>query len=194
MIYQFKIQLKNITKPPVWRQVQVPENLTFHQFHRLIQIVFGWENCHLYQFTPSGYGSRPVIAIPMKDDWEKPDLDAKKTTLPGIFTAEKQTFNYLYDFGDDWAHQILLEKILPGEIKEPLYLAGKGACPPEDCGGPWGYENIKTILTDPKHEEHQEMRDWLGIEDNEYFDPNFFDPDVINKKLKKFNRAAIETS
>ena len=79
----------------------------------------------------------------MKDDWEKPDLVAKKTTLSGIFTTEKQTFNYLYDFGDDWSHHILLEKILPGEIKEPLYLAGKGACPPEDCGGPGATKILK---------------------------------------------------
>jgi len=166
--------------------VQVPENLTFHQFHQLIQIVFGWENCHLYQFTPSGYGSRPVIAIPMKDDWEKPDLDAKKTTISGIFTDEKQTFNYLYDFGDDWAHQILLEKILPGERKYPVCAAGKGACPPEDCGGPIGYGNVKDILANPKQKEHMEMKEWLGLDDDENWDPNYFDSDEVNEILKGF--------
>ncbi len=95
MAFQLKIQLKNITKPPVWRQVIVPEKFTFHDLHRLIQLVFGWEDSHLYQFSPRGYGSNPTIAIPIKDDWEQPDMNALKTSLNKIFTAEKQTFAYI---------------------------------------------------------------------------------------------------
>ena len=186
MAYQFKIQLKNVTKPPVWRVRMVRETFTFHKLHKLIQLSFGWEDYHLYQFSPTGYGSNPVISIPSPDDWEAPDLNAKKTKLNQIFTSEKQTFNYIYDFGDDWVHQIVLEKILPIEIKFPVCLDGKGTCPPEDCGGPWGYENLKNILADPKHEEHQDMKDWLGLEDDDEWDTNYFDLVDLNEELKEF--------
>jgi hypothetical protein len=180
MAYQFKIKLNNVSKPPVWRQVLVPDTFTFHDLHQLLQLVFGWEDYHLYQFSPDGYGSHPIIAIPSEDDWEAPDMDATKTKLNKVFTAEKQTFNYLYDFGDDWPHQIVLEKILPGKIKQPVCLAGKGTCPPEDCGGPWGYENLKTILSDPKHDEHADMKDWLGLDEDDVWDANHFDAEEIN--------------
>jgi len=186
MTFQFRIQLKNVAKPPVWRQIQVPEKLTFHDLHHLIQLIFGWEDCHLYQFSPKGYGSNPVISIPSEDDWEQPEMNAMKTKLKKVFTSEKQTFNYLYDFGDDWGHQIVLEKILPDDIKSPVCLAGKGACPPEDCGGAWGYENLKAILANPKHEEHEVMKEWLGLDEDEDWDANSFDIDEVNELLKDF--------
>ena len=186
MIYQFKIQLKNVTKPPVWRQIQVSEKFTFHDLHQLIQLVFGWEDYHAYQFCPKGYGSNPVIAIPLEDDWEKPEMNALKTKLNKVFTAEKQSFTYIYDFGDDWAHQIVLEKILPGDIKSPVCMAGKGTCPPEDCGGPWGYENLKIILADPQHEEYGDMKEWLGLDEDEDWDPNCFDLEEVNEMIKDY--------
>jgi hypothetical protein len=154
MAYQFKIQLLNVAKPPVWRQIQVSEKITFHELHQIIQLVFGWDDSHLYQFSPKGYGTHPVISIPLKDDWEQPDFNSMKTKLKKVFTREKQTFNYLYDFGDDWFHKITLEKLVPDDIKCPVCLAGEGACPPEDCGGPWGYEDVKAVLADPTHEEY----------------------------------------
>ncbi|MBC8003882.1 MAG: plasmid pRiA4b ORF-3 family protein [Verrucomicrobia bacterium] len=184
MAYQFKIQLKNITKPPVWRRVVVSEKITFHDLHVVIQTVFGWDDYHLYQFSPSGYGSNPVIAIPSEGDWEKPEMNAAKTKLNKVFTREKQTFNYIYDFGDDWVHHITLEKILPGDVKTPACVAGKGACPPEDCGGPWGYEDLKAILADPNHEEHAEMKEWLGMEEDEQWDADEFDVEETNGALQ----------
>ena len=137
MAYQFKIQLSNVTKPPVWRRIIVDEKITFNELHKLIQLVFDWDNYHLFQFSPSGYGSSPVIAIPSKDDWEQPEMNAMKTKLNLIFTREKQSFNYIYDFGDDWSHKIVLEKLVPEPIESPVCLDGKGTCPPEDCGGRW---------------------------------------------------------
>ncbi len=186
MAFQLKIQLKNVTNPPVWRQIIIPDNYTFHQLHQLIQLIFGWENYHLYQFSPKGYGSHPTITIPSKEDWEKPDMNALKTKLNKVFIKEKQIFSYIYDFGDDWIHQITVEKILPDEIKKPVCLSGKGACPPEDCGGPWGYENLKVILADPNHEEHLEMKEWLGLEEDEAWDSSDFELDEINHILKDF--------
>jgi len=186
MAFQLKIQLANVTNPPVWRQVIIPEKFTFQNLHQLIQLVFGWEDDHLFQFSPKGYSSHPIIAIPSKDDWEHPDMNALKTKLSKVFTAEKQTFTYIYDFGDDWVHHILVEKILPDEVKSPVCLNGRGACPPEDCGGPWGYENLKIILADPSHEEHLEMKEWLGLEEDEDWDANYFEIDKVNQMLKDF--------
>lgn len=184
MAIQFKIQLRGITKPPVWRRVIVPETLTFDGFHRVIQTLFDWDNYHLYQFMGGGDDPYPVVAIPSKDDWEQPDMDALKTKLSKVFTFEKQTFYYIYDFGDNWQHRILLEKILPGKGAVPVCLAGKGACPPEDCGGVWGYENLKEILADPTHEEHEDMKEWLGLEKDEKWDADYFDLEEVNEALK----------
>lgn len=186
MAYQFKIQLINVTKPPVWRQVIVPERITFHKFHQLIQLVFGWENSHLYQFSPKGYGSHPLISIPSKEDWDQADHDPRKIKINQIFYAEKQTLNYIYDFGDDWVHKITLEKLLREMPKHAVCLAGKGACPPEDCGGVWGYEYLKIILADPEHEEHAGMKEWLGMDEDEDWDANYFNLEEVNEILKGF--------
>jgi hypothetical protein len=184
MAYQFRIQLQNISKPPVWRRVIVDEKLTFHELHEVIQEVFGWDDFHLYQFCPTGYGSNPVIAVPSKDDWEQPEMNSMKTKLNKIFTKEKQSFTYIYDFGDDWIHKILLEKLVPEPVKSPVCLDGKGTCPPEDCGGPWGYENLKVILADPMHEEYLDTKEWLGLDEDEEWDANEFDMEQVNESLQ----------
>lgn len=187
--FQFKIQLANISKPPVWRRVQVPASFTFYDLHRVIQIAFLWDDIHLYQFTPQGYGSYPVIALKNEFDSEKPDYYADKTKLYKIFSYEGQKYVYIYDFGDDWIHKITLEKILDTDKTYPVCLAGKGQGPPEDCGGPWGYENLKEILSDPSHEQYEEMREWVGLKKNEVFDPKKFNIEEINIYLKSvFNK------
>ncbi len=184
MALQFKIQLKNISKPPVWRQVVVPETFTFEKLHKVIQDAFGWEHEHLYQFSPTGYGSNPTIALPLEHDFERPDMNASKTKLKDVFTTEKQKYTYIYDFGDDWVHSIVLEKILPDKIIKATCLAGKGKCPPEDCGGPWGYERLLEILNDPQHEEYEDMREWLGLEEeDDEWDVNEFDLELTNELL-----------
>lgn len=110
----------------------------------------------------------------------------KKYTLANVVSAVKEKFIYIYDFGDDWIHEILVEKILPPgkEAKYPVCLAGKRACPPEDSGGVWGYAQMLEIVQDPKHEEYDSLMEWLGDE----FDPETFDPEKINAKLRKMKR------
>ena len=115
MTYQFKIQLKNVSNPSVWRKVVVPSHYTFEEFHRVIQFAFGWEQSHLFFFSPTGYNSQPMIEMNYEGDdfYEKLDdesLNAETTLLSEIFVLEKQKFTYLYDSGDDWKHQITLEK------------------------------------------------------------------------------------
>ena len=173
-IYQIKVTLKD-SKPPIWRRIQVTSNTTLNNLHLILQEVMGWEGYHLHQFiVGQTYFGEP-----------DPDFDAEddsKVKLSQIVQREKQKFTYEYDFGDDWLHEILVEKILPPEpgVHYPLCLKGKRACPPEDCGGVWGYGDLLETIKDPGNEEYEEMMDWLGGD----FDPEAFDLDYINQRLK----------
>lgn len=187
MAFQFKIQIKGIQKPPVWRRLIVPETFTFEQFHALIQAAFGWDDYHLYQFSPQGYGSYPLIGLIEDGDFDGPDTDACKTKLKKIFTAEKQKFTYIYDFGDDWIHSIVLEKILAEKVKMASCIGGKGCCPPEDCGGVWGYADLLEVLSNPQHEEYAGMREWLGLDEGEQWDVNEFDLELTNAYVNSVN-------
>lgn len=183
-MFQFKIQIKDLKKPPVWRRVLVPETFTFHQFHEVIQVAFEWFDEHLYQFTPKGYGTEPKISIPSEYEWE-PSVDSTKLKLKDIFKTKGQSFVYIYDFGDDWTHKITLEEITEEKGIKPSCIAGKGACPPEDCGGIYGYERIKEVFANrPESEEADDLREWLGLEDDEVWDVNEFNMEEVNEEMK----------
>lgn len=178
MTYQFKIKIKGITKPPVWRRIQISENSSFYDLHIAIQLAFEWYNAHLFQFSPQGYGSYPQISLKMDEEFSMASgevIDADEAKLSDFFHSEKQRFTYIYDFGDDWFHDILLEKILDKTLLFPLLIAGKGQCPPEDCGGIWAYENLKEVLADPEDPEYEELSEWVDLEEGELWDPNKFD-------------------
>ncbi len=174
--FQFKIKLKYITKPPVWRRISVPSDISFNKLADVILDAFGWSGYHLWQFSPTGYGSRPVIAVPNPDDWEKPDKNARRYKLNEFFHEESDKIVFIYDFGDDWTHEVVLEKIVEGVSRKCILIDAKGATPPEDCGGPMGYEHLKKVLGDPKDPEYQDIAEWLGMEQDEYWDPKF--PDI----------------
>lgn len=195
MIYQFKIQIKGITKPPVWRRITVPTNLTFRQFHQAIQLALGWEDDHLYEFKESETSDNFCIAELVPDfalfggNDQDTELshDAAKTKLTRFFKQAGQTMVYIYDFGDCWVHQITLEAILRETQKEPICLAGKGACPPNDCGGVMGYEEMKNLFkNEPQGEEANSFRDWLLLDENEIWDPEAFDIEATNGDLLAF--------
>ena len=121
--------------------------------------------------------------MPDDDTWgEMDNVDYKKMKISDLLKKEKEKIVYEFDFGDGWEHDVLLEKILPGDekFKFPICLAGKMACPPEDCGGVWGYADLLEILKNPKHEEYDSYMEWLGGE----FDPEYFDKDEVNKMLR----------
>lgn len=177
MAYLFKIKLKGITKPPVWRKVSVPENFTFLQFHQVIQTIFGWYNYHLFEFKDKKYQSSFRIAIPYEDDFDffSEVYDASETKLSKIFSENVKKLLYVYDFGDDWVHEITLESISEEKLKNAYYISGKGACPPEDCGGIYGYEHLKQVFqTTPDSKEAQELREWLGLDNDLNWDADFF--------------------
>jgi len=177
-VYQFKITLEGI-KPPIWRRIQVPENYTFWGLHVAIQDAMGWQDYHLHVFemlNPST-GSKVNIGIP-EGPLDTEFLPGTQLRIADYFSMENRLAKYEYDFGDGWVHEIRLEKILPRKegVDYPICIAGKRACPPEDCGGVWGYESLLEAIRDESHEEHERMLEWLGGE----FDPECFDPDEVS--------------
>ncbi len=192
MVFQFKIQLKGVTKPPVWRKIAIPADFTFLEFHEVIQIAFGWNNAHLFEFKDKEFQSNVRIVIPPEDDFFDPDFftgtqDSSIVKLSDIFVNKFCKFLYIYDFGDGWVHEITLESTTEDEQKEAVCLSGKGACPPEDCGGIYGYERMKDVFrTNPESEEADEYRDWLILDEDGIWDVNAFDINEVNDCLKHF--------
>ena len=189
MTLTLKIQLRGIKQPPVWRRIVIPASFTFHHLHETIQEAFDWWDYHLYQFEKSPFDNGWTVKVPDESDEEYGyDVTDSKKTLVSAFLRKMglKKFVYVYDFGDSWVHDITVEAIdEKTTLPHPVCLAGKGAAPHEDCGGIYGYENIKRLFAeDPDGEETQEYRQWLGLDDDEEFDPKRFDIDELNERLE----------
>ncbi len=178
LIYQLKVTL-NGARPPIWRRVQVPSTMTLGKLHKTIQLAMGWYDCHLHEFEIYGqsYG-QPDPSFSFDDVRSE-----RNVRLEHFVAREKFKFSYLYDMGDGWEHKILVEKILPvdPEVRYPRCIKGKRACPPEDCGGIWGYAEFLEAIQNPEHPEHSSMLEWIGGS----FDPEEFDLEEINQQLKR---------
>lgn len=176
-VYEFKLVLVGV-EPPVWRRIQVPETYSFWDLHVALQDAMGWLDYHLHVFRVpgSGVGEVEQIGIPDDDAFEgdKPTLPGWEIPITRHFLRPGTAVPYEYDFGDGWEHELTLEAILPRQAgqKYPLCVDGARACPPEDCGGVPGYENLLAVLQDPTHEEYESTLEWLGGR----FDPERFDP------------------
>ncbi len=189
-IFQVQIALKN-SNPKIWRRVLIPSDLLLSDFHKVIQTTMGWSNSHLHQFIKDQVYY--TVRFPDDDSWddgENVDYTEKKLRVSDLLTAENETITYEYDFGDSWGHEIILEKILPvGEKTQyPTCLTGKRSCPPEDCGGVWGYADMLKILKHPDHDEYEGIVEWLGDE----FDPAYFDKEEVNDLLRGKNYGCVE--
>jgi Plasmid pRiA4b ORF-3-like protein len=178
-IYQVKITLDHV-RPPIWRRLLV-KDCTLARLHDLIQISMGWEDDHLHEFEFGNqrYGSHEQWQVgPMGD----PDVqDERKLQLSQLVNQGVKKFRYVYDMGDGWQHTIHIEKTLSAEagVRYPRCVGGERACPPEDCGGSWGYANFVAAIQDPTHESHEELLEWIGGE----FDPEAFDAEAVNEEL-----------
>jgi hypothetical protein len=182
-IYQIKVTLDD-THPPIWRRIQAPGNTTLLKLHDILQIVMGWEDYHLHMFTTEG----SIYGDPADDDYgDLGTIDEANYKLNRVIYQEGQRLSYEYDFGDSWDHTLLVEKILPLQegVRYPLCLKGKRACPPEDVGGVWGYENFLEAIRNPDHDEHEEYLTWVGGE----FDPEAFDLEEVNSRLRSMGRG-----
>lgn len=183
-IYQLKVTLR-YSKPPIWRRLLVPAGLTLDMLHDTLQAAMGWYDCHLHEFHigQKRYG--------------EPDPEDGLMGLPEV-SNERSAYlfmvlgkagakaRYTYDFGDNWEHAIVVEKVLQPEpgIAYPICLGGKLHCPPEDCGGIPGYYDLLAAISDPAHKEHEDMLDWLGGD----YDPEVFSVEDVNGRLVPLQR------
>lgn len=186
MVYQLKVTFMNgePPMPPIWRRVQVRNDITLNRLHHILQVVMGWENYHLHQFIVDGISYR--VADP-DFPFEPGDKHERGVKLVTIAACEKARFIYEYDFGDGWEHEIVVEKTLAEQegVDYPICLGGEGACPPEDVGGIGGYIDFLEAVSDPEYEDHEEMLQWAGLREGEQFDVRAFDLDAINQKLRQ---------
>jgi hypothetical protein len=178
-VYQIKVGLRG-AKPPIWRRLEVPADIGLAKLHRVIQIAFDWDDSHMHVFeTP--YGSFGAADRELGHRAEAP------VTLEQIAPTAKSKVTYTYDFGDNWDHDIVVEKVLDRDAAAvyPRCTGGRKAAPPEDCGGLWGYAELVEVLTDPSHPEHEERLDWLGLKSASEFDPDHFDTEPVNQALSR---------
>jgi len=174
-IFQLKITLKS-SKPPIWRRVLVKNSLKLEDLHYLIQSIFeNWDNSHLHVF---------IVGKETYGNSEDDDYDENEVILLDVLPEAGNKMSYIYDFGDNWDHEIVLEKVLKIEKGQeyPICIDGKRACPYEDSGGVWGYESKLEITKDPKHACYKEVVEWMNEGD---FDPEYFDLEKINKQLRR---------
>src|SRR5262245_58337854 len=177
-LYQFKITLLD-TRPPIWRRIQVKDG-TVDKLHEHIQTAMGWTNSHLHHFCIDSqhYGDDPMLH-------EMTYKDSTRTKLSDILpkSGRRFSFEYEYDFGDGWRHEVLFEGCLWAERwkRYPLCVEGERACPPEDVGGTRGYEEFLEAMADPDHERHEEFRQWIGGR----FDPEAFDAGKATKRMRR---------
>jgi len=181
-LYQFKITLKEI-QPPIWRLIQV-KDCSLDRLHEHIQTAMGWTNSHLHQFRIDGvvYGDPDLLCEGWQDEsWPVNSLDTKVSTIIPE-DGKRILFEYEYDFGDGWEHEVLFEECLQVEKggRYPVCVEGERACPPEDVGGTLGYEEYLEVLADPEHDEHESFLTWRGP-----FDPEAFDADLTTRRMRR---------
>jgi hypothetical protein len=175
-IARLKVTLDDV-KPAVLRRIEVPFDIRLDRLHLTIQAAMGWTNSHLYEIRARDVG----WSIPDRG-WGDGPLDARKAHLDDVLEdVGTKTLKYLYDFGDGWEHTIKIERLTdpePGGVY-PRLIDASARCPPEDCGGPWGYAELLKAIADPKHERHAELTEWLADD----FKPDIVDADMLIKDV-----------
>jgi hypothetical protein len=181
-VYQFKITLKD-SYPPIWRRFQV-KDCTLDKLHEHIQTAMGWTNSHLHEFKIGGkdYGD-PLLLGKNFEEFHYGDSTTTKLSAILPRAGKRFRFEYQYDFGDSWWHEILFEGCVRAEQgkRYPVCIEGARACPPEDCGGIWSYPDFIEAIGNPDHERHEELLEWVGGE----FDPEAFDPVKATKRMRR---------
>jgi len=179
MTYKIKISLLDL-EPEIWRIIEINSDAGLLDLHAVIQTAMGWTNSHLHHFIKNNV----FYALPTEgsEDLEYETIDEETVKISDIISKKNEKIIYEYDFGDGWEHIVELLEISEKKIKFPKCLDGGNACPPEDCGGVPGYENLLEVISDPENEEYEDMIEWLGGE----FEPSHFNVDEANKRVKKY--------
>jgi len=172
-VISLKVTLRGM-RPPIWRRLEVPIRMSLDLLHDAIQAAMGWKDHHLYRFDIAGrsYGN-PCQVDDVADD--------TRLTLAGVMKSGVRRFTYTYDFGDDWEHEIVIEgkKAATDGRRYPICIAGKMNCPPEDCGGVWGYRDFLAAIADPSSSKAEEWSEWMDRD----FDPKEFSVEVVNSRI-----------
>lgn len=180
VVFQLRVELVG-SDSPIWRRLQIPGR-SIDRLHEQLQCAMGWTNSHLHQFFvgKTCYGDPQLLN---DDIFERPMMDSTRVTLQELSDSSKHKLKmeYEYDFGDGWIHEVKIEKRLPPDpdVRYPLCLEGENACPPEDCGGIYGYADMLAALNDPEHEEYETFREWIGP-----FDPTAFDAAAATDRMR----------
>jgi hypothetical protein len=181
-IYQFKVMLKDIA-PPIWRRIQV-RDCTLDKLHERIQTAMGWSNSHLHHFRIDGrfYGDRWLMREGFgESEYDDSTVAWLSKTMPK--SGKRYHFEYEYDFGDSWWHEVLFEGCLRADPDEryPLCVEGERACPPDDVGGTSGYRRFVKAITNPDHRNHKQNLAWIGGS----FDPEAFDAEHATRRMRR---------
>lgn len=185
-LYLLKISLSKI-EPEIWRRFVVPASITLDRLHDVIQIVMGWTDSHLHEFT---VGKKRYTENPRLED---DGAEENRYRLEDLIKRKGGTFQYLYDFGDYWVHEIIIEEnvYFDPNLGDPLVcLEGERACPPEDVGGIPGYYEFCKAVSDPDHFEHQELTDWFSRLEgyDKVFKSEKYNMGKVNYELMKYLR------
>jgi hypothetical protein len=180
-IFQIKVTLR-YSDPKIWRRILIPSDMLLSNLHEVLQIVMGWQDNHLHQFIQNKLFYGPE----WEDEevtwgWQSSKVEYSRVKISDLLQSSKSKLDYEYDFGDSWIHHLTLEKIIPwSELQKlPICLEGELRCPPEDCGGIFGYYDLLEVLKNPQHEDYEDLKEWVG----EDFDPLHFDVDEVNEQL-----------
>jgi hypothetical protein len=182
-IVQIRITLLDV-QPPVWRRVLAPATLPLHRMHATIQAAMGWLDQHLYEFQA---GDRRYGEADPEDGPASSVTDARTVKLSSLIEKGVDRLLYIYDFGDEWRHEIVVEDVRPGDpgVDYPCFVEGERRCPPEDCGGPPGYQSFLEAITNPTHPYHADAMEWYGDE----YDPDDIERFIIDAQMSRIARA-----
>ena len=171
---QLRIELRDVV-PRVWRRLVVPDGITMADLAEILLLAMGWDNVHLHIFEvgDESYGAAD-------EDAEEDEIDESSVIVSDVL-GERDQFDFVYDLGDGWEHDVVIEERSTSPVEFALCIGGENACPPEDVGGPGGYEEFLETIADPAHAEHDEYLEWVGGS----FDPGVFDVDGVNEKLRR---------
>lgn len=175
-VHTLRISLLHV-EPTVWRRFVLPSETKLPKFNRMLEAVMGWEGYHLHMFEVAD------LRIGQPDDFSTDIIDERHLVLEQLLSRVGSQLQWSYDFGDGWEHDVVVEAIeAPSpDVRYPTCTAGERACPPEDCGGVWGYEELRVALADPAHAEHEHLRDWAGAG----FDPDAFDQMAATARVRQ---------
>ena len=184
-IYQIKVTLLG-TKPAIWRRLLVPASMTLAKLHDVLQTAMGWAGGHMHEFRTADRH----FGIPDPEDRSMGMQveNERSIRLSSVLRSAGTKLIYTYDFGDNWEHAVVLERLLPAQLsldlEYPICIDGKLACPPDDCGGIPGYYELIEALADPEHDRHEEISEWIS----DGFDPQAFSVENVNRMLSPKRR------